>query len=248
MTSPLNSKVQAQSLVDAVTERLETAIFKGELEPGSRLSEQALANSLGVSRGPLREAIRRLEGRRLVQRTPNVGVRVVDLSLKDFTEILQVQEALQGLASALAARNMDADEIKQLKKLMERHSSKNTKGRAKGKYHESDDVDFHTLIMKGSRNERLAQMLGEELYFLVRANRYKFTASPERIDAIWDEHAAIVDAIEKGDEAMAERMMREHIAHAMHAMQERIADKSSEAASKAGAPKRAARSKAKRSK
>jgi DNA-binding GntR family transcriptional regulator len=63
MTGLLDKKVQAQSLVDVVAERLEAAIFSGQLEPGSRLSEQALATSLGVSRGPLREAIRRLEGR-----------------------------------------------------------------------------------------------------------------------------------------------------------------------------------------
>lgn len=228
MTSSLNSKVQAQSLVDVVTERLETAIFKGDLEPGSRLSEQALANALGVSRGPLREAIRRLEGRRLVQRTPNVGVRVVELSVQDYSEILQVQEALQGLASALAAQNMSDDEIAQLKKLVDKHGSKNRKGRAKGKYHESDDLAFHTRIIEGGRNERLLHMLSEDLYFLVRANRYKFTASPDRAEAIWDEHEAIMKAIEKRDPVMAERMMREHIAHARQAMEQRIADEFSE--------------------
>ena len=76
MASVLDSKVQAQSLVDIVAERLEGAIIEGRLEPGAKLSEQGLAASLGVSRGPLREAIRRLEGRKLLERTPNIGVRV----------------------------------------------------------------------------------------------------------------------------------------------------------------------------
>ena len=76
MAGLLDDKVQAQSLVDVVAERIEAAILSGTLAPGSRISEQALAASLGVSRGPLREAIRRLEGRKLLERTPNIGVRV----------------------------------------------------------------------------------------------------------------------------------------------------------------------------
>ena len=119
MAGLLDNKVQAQSLVDVVAERIEAAIISGQLEPGSRLSEQALATSLGVSRGPLREAIRRLEGRKLLERTPNIGVRVAQLSLKDLNEILQVREALECLACSLAARNMPDAEIAALKKLLD---------------------------------------------------------------------------------------------------------------------------------
>ena len=111
MTGVLNRKVQAQSLVDVVAERIEAAIFSGQIEPGSRLSEQGLALSLGVSRGPLREAIRRLEGRKLLERTPNIGVRVAQVSLKDLNEILQMREALEGLACSLAAVHMPDAEI-----------------------------------------------------------------------------------------------------------------------------------------
>src|SRR6476659_4288607 len=101
MAGPLTHKVQAQSLVDVVAERIEAAIFSGQIEPGSRLSEQGLAQSLGVSRGPLREAIRRLEGRKLLERTPNIGVRVAQLSLKDLIDLLVVRESLEGTAAAL---------------------------------------------------------------------------------------------------------------------------------------------------
>jgi DNA-binding GntR family transcriptional regulator len=121
MRELLDQKVQAQSLVDAVTERIEAAIISGALEPGSRLSEQALAASLGVSRGPLREAIRRLEGRKLLQRTPNIGVRVAALSLKDLNEVLQVREALEGMAAALAASNMTDAEVAALQGLLDKH-------------------------------------------------------------------------------------------------------------------------------
>jgi DNA-binding GntR family transcriptional regulator len=77
MSDLLKSKVSAQSLVDVLVERIEAAIVGGDLQPGSKLSEQGLAVSLGVSRGPLREAIRRLEGRKLLERTPNIGVRAL---------------------------------------------------------------------------------------------------------------------------------------------------------------------------
>src|ERR1700754_4240461 len=121
MRELLDQKVQAHPLVDAVTERIEAAIISGALEPGSRLSEQALAASLGVSRGPLREAIRRLEGRKLLQRTPTMGVRVAALSLKDLNEVLQVREALEGMAAGLAATHMTDAEITALTGLLDKH-------------------------------------------------------------------------------------------------------------------------------
>src|SRR5688572_21947987 len=122
MSRALEEKVQARSLVDVVAERLEAAIVDGSLEPGSKLSEQALAASLGVSRGPLREAIRRLEGRRLLERTPNIGVRVAKLSLKDLHEVLQVREALEGMACGLAALNMTDAELDALDQLLDEHA------------------------------------------------------------------------------------------------------------------------------
>src|SRR5690606_41911259 len=111
MAGTLDNKVQAQSLVDIVAERIEAAIISGQIEPGSRLSEQGLAASLGVSRGPLREAIRRPEGRKLLERTPNIGVRVAQVSLKDLNEILHVREELEGLACSLAAGHMPGTAI-----------------------------------------------------------------------------------------------------------------------------------------
>src|ERR1700746_2643558 len=134
MTGLLDNKVQAQSLVDAVAERIEAAIISGALEPGSRLSEQALAASLGVSRGPLREAIRRLEGRKLLQRTPNIGVRVASLSPSDLYEVLQVREALEGMACALAARHMTDDELEALSELLDQHQQQKSVQEGTGYY------------------------------------------------------------------------------------------------------------------
>jgi DNA-binding GntR family transcriptional regulator len=206
----LNSKVHAQSLVDVVTERLEAAIINGDLEPGSKLSEQALATSLGVSRGPLREAIRRLEGRKLLQRTPNIGVRVVALSAKDITDALQIQGALQGLACALAAKNMPDADVRALGTLLDRYKHKP----GKGQDYDSWDAEFHTRIISGSGNDRLSQLLHEDVNFLLRVHRSRSRTTREMAMEVVKEHRTIVAALARRDAVAAEHAMRLHISHA----------------------------------
>jgi DNA-binding GntR family transcriptional regulator len=223
MVGLLDNKVQAQSLVDVVAERLEAAIISGQLEPGSRLSEQALATSLGVSRGPLREAIRRLEGRKLLERTPNIGVRVAALSLRDLNEILQVREALEGLACGLAALNLSDADIAALRKLLETHEKQKSVQENKGYYQESKDFDFHFRIVAGSGNERLQQMLAGDLYYLLRVYRYKSSTKPGRALEALREHRNIVAALEARDPQAAEQAMREHLRHARRYVEEQLA-------------------------
>ena len=216
MSGSLNNKVQAQSLVDAVTERIETAIVSGTLEPGSKLSEQALAKSLGVSRGPLREAIRRLEGRKLLERTPNIGVRVAALSVKDISEILQVHEALQGMACALAAKNMEDAEIAALKEVLAQHKKrlsgpKMAKGQGKGSEDVDLDLDFHFRIIMGSWNKRLTQLLVEDLSYLLWGYRHRPSVMRGRGVKTIQEHQEIVAALVRRDAVGAEQKMRQHI-------------------------------------
>src|SRR4051794_25372440 len=87
------------ALLDQIVAGLEECIFTGEFKPGERLTEQSLSQRFGVSRGPLREAIRTLEGRRLLERTPNAGVRIVRMSPSDIEQLLVTREALEGMAS-----------------------------------------------------------------------------------------------------------------------------------------------------
>ena len=214
MSGPLDQKVKAQSLVDVVAERLEAAIISGALEPGSRLSEQALAASLGVSRGPLREAIRRLEGRKLLERIPNIGVRVAELSLKNLNEILQIREALEGMACGLAARNMPDSEIAALRQLLVKHGSQKSVQEGKGYYQEAKDFDFHFRIVSGAGNARLTEMLMGDLYHLLRIYRYKSSTKPGRAQQALHEHEAIVEALARRDPAAAEAAMRAHLRNA----------------------------------
>ncbi len=217
-------KLRAQSLVDLVSERLESAIVDGSLEPGSKLSEQALAVSMGVSRGPLREAIRRLEGRKLLERIPNIGVRVAELSLKDLHELLQVREALESLACSLAAQHLSEEEILALGELLDRHEKQKSVKAGTGYYQESKDFDFHFRIVHGSQNQYLIKLLCEDLYYLLRIYRYKSSKKPGRAAEALAEHRAIVDALAKRDPAAAAQAMSLHLGRARRYIEEQLAE------------------------
>ncbi|MBV9562820.1 MAG: GntR family transcriptional regulator [Bradyrhizobium sp.] len=222
MSDILSHKVSARSLVDALAERIEAAIISGDLQPGSKVREQTLAASLGVSRGPLREAIRRLEGRKLLQRTPNIGVRVTALSAADLNEVLQLREVLEGLACSLAARNMTDQELNALVELLNQHQQQRSVQEGTGYYQESKDFDFHFRIVKGSRNARLIQLLCEDLYYLLRVYRYKSSTKPGRAKQALKEHKDVVAALLRRDPDDAERKMRLHIANARRHVEEQI--------------------------
>lgn len=204
-------KVTARSLVDAVTEELEAAIIAGRLAPGERLSEQGLAATMGVSRGPLREAIRRLEGRRLLERTINVGVRVVDLSLERLENLLQVREALEGMGARLAAHRLSEAELADLARMLDEHAAEVEKG--PGYYQQAGDFDFHFRIAKASGNDLLISMVCGDLYDLLRVYRYKSSTMEGRAQAALVEHRAIVAALAARDPDRAEAEMRAHIAN-----------------------------------
>ena len=227
MTELLNRKVSARSLVDTLVERIEAAIISGELQPGSKLREQTLAASLGVSRGPLREAIRRLEGRKLLERTPNIGVRVATISPKDLYEVLQLREVLEGLACSLAAENMTDDELEALAELLDQHQQQRSVQEGTGYYQESKDFDFHFRIVKGSRNVRLINLLCEDLYYLLRVYRYKSSTKPGRAKQALKEHKDIVAALSRRDPEDAEQKMRLHIRNARRYVEEQVLGESS---------------------
>jgi DNA-binding GntR family transcriptional regulator len=213
MSKFLSSPVRAQSLVEAVTQRLEGAIMSGEFAPGSRLSEHALANALGVSRGPLREAIRRLEGRKLLMRTPNVGVHVAELSTNKLIELLFVREALEGLACNLATQKMSDDDIDALDELLKKHGAQESVQSGAG-YYQAMDFDFHFLVARASGNDQLVQMLTGDLYDLLRVYRYRSSTLAGRAKKAHAEHQAVVAALRARDPQRAEAAMREHIRNA----------------------------------
>ncbi|WP_207063163.1 GntR family transcriptional regulator [Motiliproteus sp. SC1-56] len=218
MSSPISALQQEQpesrTLADRVCQEIVTAIIVGDIPPGQKISEPELARTYGISRGPLREAIRRLEGLRLVVRIPHVGARVVSLSMEELIEIYHVREAMEGMACRLAAQSMTPEEIQSLRNLLDEHEQnlEETEGRAY--FQKEGDLDFHYRIVQGSKNRKLKELLGGELYHLVRMYRYQFSLSSSRPVRALAEHRHIVEAIANRDGELAEMLMRRHISAA----------------------------------
>lgn len=210
-------------LVEKIVATLERAIETGELHSGEKISELSLAAILGVSRGPLREALRKLEARRIIERTAFQGVRLIDLSLTDLEQLLVTREALEGMTARCAAENMSKPQIRDLRIC------------AKSKILHSEDIgaafregtkdnDFHRKIAEGSGNSWLLNILCNDLYGLLRLYRYGSGNIGARAHAAYQEHCAIIDAIADRDPDAAEALMREHNRNGRQALLERLRD------------------------
>lgn len=201
------------TLSGQTTAALREAIVKGLIAPGEKLNEPKLADQFKVSRGPLREAIRRLVAMRLVRHIPHVGASVVTLNLPSVLELYDVREALEGKAAALAAQNMSDEQITHLRELLDIHRAHYENNA--GEYMQAEgDFDFHYQIIVGSGNELLTHQLCEELYHLIRMFRYQTSRIKTRSNKALIEHEQLVYAIEQRDSRTAELLMRRHIARA----------------------------------
>ncbi|WP_454255385.1 GntR family transcriptional regulator [Pseudomonas sp. Marseille-Q8238] len=210
--SPGFVQADSETLSENVFRRIQAAIVQGEIAPGSKISEPELARTYGISRGPLREAIHRLEGQRLLVRIPHVGARVVSLSHTELIELYEIRESLEGMACRLAAERMTQGEIDELRRVLDLHERDAAFQAGVGYYQQEGDFDFHYRIIQGSGNQTLSKMLCGELYQLVRMYRLQFSATPNRPRQAFTEHHRILDAIAERDGEMAELLMRRHIA------------------------------------
>jgi DNA-binding GntR family transcriptional regulator len=201
----------ATNLVSLALDRLESAIMEGDLKPGQRLSETDLARRFGISRGPLREAIGQLEGRKLVERVVNQGARVVWLSPAELMDLLVIRESLEGMACRLATERMSDAELDQLNAMLETHAADSSLVSGKGYFQGAGDKDFHGRIARGSGNPRLTAMLQGELYSLLRLYRHRLSMRPGRPQEALDEHRVILAAMRSRDPDRAEAAMRAHI-------------------------------------
>jgi len=218
----LSTRAASQTLSDDAFEQIQNAIVTGQIEPGTRISEQFLSSRFGIGRGPLREAIRRLEGRRLVVRTPHAGVRVVSLGYQELIELYHVREALEGMACRLAAQNMKDEDIAGLKAVLARHQQHSGLQSNESYFQQEGEWDLHYRIIQGSGNRMLHELLCEDLYHLLRMYRYRFSATPERPQQAFAEHQRIIEAIADRDGELAEILMRRHISASRRTIEHRM--------------------------
>lgn len=207
----MSSEVTRQTLADQVVDRIVEAIVLGEIAPGASISENDVALRFGVSRGPAREALFRLEGKGLVTRAAHHGARVVDLSLDDLRSLFELREAVEGMACRLAAQRITDAELEALQAALDRHAAGLEAAAGQSYYQAAGDDDFHFAIASASRSPRLRRALADELYDVMRLYRYRSSARPGRAREALAEHRAILAALRKRDPAAAETAMRAHI-------------------------------------
>lgn len=195
-------------LRDVVFNTLRQAILRGKLKPGERLMEIQLANKLGVSRTPIREAIRKLELEGLVLMIPRKGAEVAEITEKNLRDVLEVRGALEELAVRLACGRMDKDDIAQLKQAALGFEA----------VLECDDITkiaeadvaFHDIIYLATGNRRLIQLLNnlrEQMY----RYRVEYLKQKECHSKLLAEHQDIIWSIENGEPDKAATITFQHI-------------------------------------
>ncbi|MCR4601377.1 MAG: GntR family transcriptional regulator [Clostridia bacterium] len=195
-------------LRELVYEELRMLIMTGQIKPGTRMMEIELAESMGVSRTPVREAIRQLEKDNLVTLEPRKGAYVSDISPQDLDDMLIAREPLEGLATKLAAENITAEELEEVRAANDayREALKEDDKEALIEL----DTKFHSLITNCSRNPYLIDIC-QKLQEQVLRFRYIYFKSGKRAEEVVNEHRIILEALASGDSAAAEEHAKEHI-------------------------------------
>jgi DNA-binding GntR family transcriptional regulator len=198
-------------LREVVFESVRGAIVSGMLKPGERLMEVQLAEKLGVSRTPIREAIRKLELEGLVIMIPRKGAYVADLSIKDITDVLEIRATLEGLASGLAALRITDEEIEQLKLNAKQFNAALEADDFEGIV--QADMEFHDNIFKATRNEKLLQ-INNNLREQVQRFRIMYINKSNKSKDLARDHFEIAEAISKRNIDKAEKIAKIHIENA----------------------------------
>jgi DNA-binding GntR family transcriptional regulator len=194
-----------------VFESLREAIIQGRLKPGERLMEMQLADEMGVSRTPVREAIRKLELEGFVVMIPRKGAYVSGISVKDIVDVFEVRAALEALAAGLAAERITDEELEHLERALVQISEVSVRDDINAMV--ETDTNFHELIYKACRNDRLVQIV---THLQEQIHRFRITSlsQPGRSRNALAEHRAIVEAISDRNAEAAQERAREHIENA----------------------------------
>ena len=202
-------------LRELVCEKIRQAITSGIFTSGERLMEIQLAEEMGVSRTPVREAIRKLELEGFVVMIPRRGTYVADISIKDITEVYEIRTALDVLAAGLAAERINDDELETMQRLLVEI----------GQYIEEDNIDkiveidsaFHDVLYQASRNERLVNIISN-LREQITSLRGRSMHYPGRLGNTLEEHRAIVESLAQRDVEKAQQAARDHMENAEHTL------------------------------
>lgn len=201
-------QLKRRSLHEELTESLRELIVSGELRPGRKVPEKELCELYGVSRTPLREALKVLATDGLINLEPNRGAWVSRITVEELDELFPVMGALEALAGELACKNITDNEIAQVRALHER-MSEHHKARTLEDYFKLNQ-QIHETILAGARNATLTVQY-HILAARVRRGRYMANITPERWDQAMKEHGDILESLEARDGARLAVILREHM-------------------------------------
>lgn len=216
-----NESVRGERTADLVARRITRAIVSGELVPGTRLTEEALAASYEVSRTPIREALIQLASAGLVQLVPNRGATVLDLTLADVAEVYQVRAVLEAEAARLAARTATPEVLGLLEKSCDRLALLHD---APGAEQLAADTEFHYRIAEVAGNGRLASLI-RQVSAVPEAYRSTIAYTSEDMTEAERQHRGILGELAGRRPAGAARLMRSHVGWSCELAMVRLAER-----------------------
>ena len=207
---------KSTSLADQVFDKLENDIIQGIYQRGELLTELKLVEQLGVSRTPIREALRRLEQERLIEDTGK-GSRVLGITKEDLEDIMNIRQRIEGLAAYYAAKNLTDEGLKELAHIVDLQEFYFSK-RDKEHLRQVDDA-FHDMICELSRRSVISDTL---IPLMRKTRRYRRVAIDnwERTTISMNEHKAIFHAIAERNADLAQELATTHIVHAKRYLME----------------------------
>ena len=210
LDAPAERRIERRPLHEEVIDQLRDRIVQGELVPGARLNERVLCAQLGISRTPLREAIKMLATEGLVELLPNRGAIVTPLKAANIADTLAVMGGLESLAGELACANASESEIAEIRALHFEMLAHHARGELAGYFRYNQLI--HLKIIEASGNPVLTNTY-RQLNANVRRARYMANLSQERWDAAVREHEEILAALATRDAPRLKRLLAEHLAH-----------------------------------
>ncbi|MHB1404427.1 MAG: GntR family transcriptional regulator [Desulfitobacteriaceae bacterium] len=199
---------------ETVFSTLRNAILDGKLRPGERLVERDIAEKLGISRTPIREAIRKLELERLVVHIPRKGVVVAGFSKEEVMEILAIRSVLEGLICRFAAEKIEDKQIERLEYLLEQINQEHQKGNVK-KVNTLHDK-FHETVYRAAESPRLYDLFSTLGEYIRKFAQIGYT-KPGRTEKAIKEHQEILNSLRNRDAKQAESMAVKHVENSREA-------------------------------
>jgi DNA-binding GntR family transcriptional regulator len=215
----LSSPIPRQSLHDTIVDRVRAMVYDGELKPGEKVPERMLCETLGISRTPLREALKVLASEGVLELLPNRGARVAKLTAEDVDEMFPVMGALEALAGELAAANATEADLAELRALHYQMALHHTRGERTEYFQINQKI--HEKLMAAAGNGLLVAMY-EGLAGRIRRARYISSITSGRWKEAMAEHEEILAALDARDGARLAAVLKDHLRNKCEAVKETL--------------------------